>query len=219
MILKAPFRSPYSLNVTQEYGNTSFNAWYRANGIDAPYHNGIDIAFDIGSNLCSIHTYGTECLCPFNEAKVVKVTWDCPTSTKGNGVTIEYKIDENTCYQVVFWHAGEIKVKLGDKLKEGDIICYIGNSGLVSPKPTEGDPWAGAHCHLRVIKYFYNGVYWVTNGDMNPRTLFDFTQWHSGEDTGFFHDIWVLTKFLATESGRYVMSWFRSKEKILKNEY
>jgi murein DD-endopeptidase MepM/ murein hydrolase activator NlpD len=209
--MKAPFRSPYKLCVTQEYGNTSFNAWYKDNGINCPFHSGIDIVFD-GGVLQSLHTYGTECVCPFNEAKVVKVTWDTPTSTKGNGVTIEYQIDPLTSYQVIFWHTGEIKVKVGDKIKLGDVICYIGNSGLVSPKPTEGDPWAGAHCHLRVIKYTYNGVYWVTNGDMNPRTLFDFTEWYNGTDMGFGHDLWVLTKFLATASGRWVVSWFKNKK-------
>ena len=213
--MKSPFRSPTAPQVTQEWGNTSNNAWYKANGIDIPFHNGIDVVSGDAKQ-----TYGTECICPFETAKVVKVTWDSPTSTKGNGVTIESNDINGVKYQVVFWHTGEIVVKLGQDLKLGDVICYVGNSGLCNPSPDALHPWNGAHCHLMLFKYvmtkmsngsqyvlqdYNNGVY----GSRNPRELFDFTQWTLGTDTGLAHDAWVLKQYINGLSGENLVKYLK----------
>lgn len=209
-MIKAPFRSPYQLKVEQEFGNTSNNVWYNAHGIFSVGHNGIDITFGNAKQ-----TYGTECVCPFDNAKVVKVSWDSPTSTKGNGITIESSPINGVVYQVVFWHTGEIAVKLGQDLKLGDVVCYIGNSGLVDPAPSAIYPWNGSHCHLMLFKKTWNGTFWVykslgtIDGAINPRELFDFTQWYSGIDTGLAHDGWVLKDYLSLLSPSNIVKYLK----------
>jgi hypothetical protein len=213
--MKAPFKSPYQLRVTQEYGNTSNNTWYLANGITAPFHNGIDICFGT-----PIQTYGTPCICPFDKAKVVKLTFDTPLSAKGNGITIESYPVDGVVYQVVFWHTGEINVIIGQELKLGDVVCYIGNSGLVNPQPDINNPYNGSHCHLMLFKYVWtikqngslyelqdenNGV----NGARNPRELFDFTQWTVSNDTGLEHDIFPILPYVK-QQGNNIMNWLRN---------
>lgn len=44
-------------------------------------------------------------------------------------------------------HLSKVYVKKGDYVKEGQIICKSGNSGLVRPKPTPQNPKAGRHTH------------------------------------------------------------------------
>lgn len=214
-MLLPPFRTSNKLSVTQEYGNKSLNSWYVANGVSAPFHNGTDVVF--GDNL---QTYGTECINPFDKATVVKVTWDSPTSTKGNGVTIQSEDINGSIYQVVFWHTGEIAVKIGQQLKKGDVICYVGNSGLCNPKPTEKEPWGGSHCHLMLFENKFtklpNGSQYVpvdsnngVGGALNPRLLFDFSKCEVGKDTGFEHDYGVLTSWIDKFS--WVKDFFKSK--------
>jgi murein DD-endopeptidase MepM/ murein hydrolase activator NlpD len=172
--MKLPILSPRKPFVSQTYGNTSNNAWYLANGITAPFHQGVD--FVCGSN---VQTYGTPLVCPFDSAKVVKLTWDNSMSTKGNGVTIEAKILDIT-FQLVLWHTGEINVKIGQILKEKDIICYIGNSGLCSPKPTPENPYGGSHLHLML---------YMKGKLIDPMIFFNKDEWYLGVDSGMEHDI------------------------------
>jgi len=214
--MKAPFRSPISPTVTQEFGNKSNNAWYASKGVIIPFHNGVDVCFGDPKQ-----TYGTECVCPFEKAKVVKVTWDSPTSTKGNGVTIESSDVNGVIYQVVFWHTAEIVVKVNQELKLGDVICYIGNTGICFPSPSMEYPWNGSHSHLMLFKYVWatrpNGSMYVlqdsdngVGGAIDPRLLFDFTQWFKGKDTdGFSHDGWVLTQYLKYLSGQKLVDYLK----------
>ena len=222
-MLLPPFRTSNKLIVSQEYGNTSYNSWYLANGVTAPFHNGIDVVF--GDNL---QTYGTECVCPFDNAKVVKVTWESPTATKGNGVTIESSDIDGKVYQLVFWHTGEIAVKIGQQLKKGDVVCYVGNSGLCGSSKNgvvviadrEKEPWAGSHCHLMLFQYDKvtkaNGTQYVmkdssngVGGALNPRLLFDFSKCEVGKDTGFEHDYGVLTSWI--NKFPWVKDFFKNK--------
>ena len=173
-MLKLPIKSPQVPFLTQAYGDKSRVAWYIANGINITEHNGAD--FITGD---SVATYGTPLVCPFKTAKVVKISFDTPMATKGNGVTIEGRVGDDKI-QVVLWHTGEVSLHLGDKIKEGDIICYIGNSGLCSPAPTAEYPYNGSHLHLMIFK---NGIL----GD--PATVFDFKTWYLGEDSGHVHDV------------------------------
>ena len=166
---KLPIKSPSKPIITQVFGNSSNNDWYRANGIFTD-HNGVD--FITGN---AIQTYGTPLVCPFPEAKVIKIVWDSPMTTKGNGITIK-----SGNLQIVLWHTGEIKVKLNQKLKEGDVVCYIGNSGLCRPAPTTARPYDGSHLHFMLF---------VDNVLTDPLTKFDASQWYLGEDSGLAHDM------------------------------
>jgi len=173
-MLKLPIKCPQVPYLTQAYGNKSSVPWYIANGLNLTEHNGAD--FITGD---SVATYGTPLVCPFETAKVVKVTFDTPMSTKGNGVTIEGRVGDDKI-QVVLWHTGEVALRRGDKIKEGDIICYIGNSGLCRPAPTAEYPYNGSHLHLMIFK---NGIL----GD--PATIFDFKTWYLGDYGNHVHDI------------------------------
>lgn len=193
---KLPIKTNKSVRCTQPYGNTDNNAWYASNGVNFPHHNGGDF---IIASPSAIDTYGTALVCPFPTATVVKITWDTPTTTKGNGVTIETNVD-GKIYQMVLWHTGEIVVTLGQKLKEGDLICYIGNSGLCLPAPTKDNPYLGSHLHLMMFEWA--GTAWkdINNGvggAQDPANYFDYNTWYvTTEDTGYEHDKWPLINAL-----------------------
>lgn len=161
------------------YGDTSNLAWYIANGLNISYHNGTD--FVIGD---SIQTYGTKLVCPFPQSYLSQKWWDIPMSSKGNGIQISWE-EGTDRYNVRFWHCSEIVTKLS--YKEGEVIGYIGNSGLVKPAPAPQSPFAGAHLHLMVYK---NGVL------IDPLEIFDKDQWFLSDDTGLEKDLppffWVV---------------------------
>lgn len=226
-MFKLPIKSLVRPTITQLYGNTSFNAWYASQGIKSPYHNGVDIG--IGT---SRETYGTPVVCPFKEAEVYNVIFDNPISTKGNGVYIQ-AIEGQIMYRMIAWHTGEIAVKVGDKIKEGDIICYIGNSGLCGSIQPDGtvknadlskDPWAGAHLHLMLSVYIKdalgnwnileenNGV----NGWIDPLRYFDSTKWYIGEEENKYkHDLPPFTQIMKgmgiVEALKFILKYFTIK--------
>lgn len=162
--------------ITQFFGNTSLNAWYQANGITAPAHNAID--FTLGSDT---QTYGTAFVCPFPTARVTKIWWDDPMSTKGNGLQIVF--DDLT---VLIWHLSGIETTKG-QVSFGQTLGYLGNAGLVRPEPTPANPFAGSHGHLSVKK---NGK------DIDPLDVFDLNNLIVGADTGLDKDlpplVWVV---------------------------
>lgn len=216
-MFKLPIRTNKQPYLTQKYANTSNNAWYASNGVNFPFHNGQDWVI---ASPTAQDTYGTALVCPFDKATVVKVTWDSPTSTKGNGVTIETN-QNGKILQVVLWHTSEVTVKVGQVLKEGDVICYIGNSGLCSPKPTKDTPFAGSHLHLMVFEWDNllncwkdkdNGV----GGAQDPGNYFDYQWYHTDSDTGYEHDKWVITEYLKgmdiVSALKYVMKFFTIKK-------
>ena len=199
---KLPLKSPIKPTITQLYGNTSLNAWYSANGIKNAFHNGVDIC--CGNN---VQSYGTPMVCPFPEGGYVdEIVYESPMTTKGNGVYIKSNLVNNTQYKLILWHTGEIVVKKGQQLKEGDIICYMGNSGLVNPPPTTDNPYAGTHLHFGCYK-ITNGQYVYNNptilGETDPLLYFDKNQWYLGEDSGYAHDmnplIWMWSKLGITD--------------------
>ena len=75
--------------------------------------------------------------------------WDGRTTTGmqsyGNMIRIKHTDYKSKTLQTRYAHLSSINVKVGDKVKEGDIIGYTGASGNVF----------GAHLHFEVI---YNGV-------------------------------------------------------------
>lgn len=103
-------------------------------------HTGIDISAPHGTPI-----YAT------GNGKVVE------TSGGGNGYGISVVINHGFGYQTRYAHMSRMTVRMGQKVKRGDLIGYVGNTGLsVAP-----------HCHYEVIKdgqrvnpvhYFFNDL-------------------------------------------------------------
>lgn len=73
----------------------------------------------------------------------------------GNNVYINHGDGVYTRYA----HCSSIVVSAGQEVKQGQIIAYVGNTGNVSPRPSESNPHAGAHLHFEV---------WVNGTRVNP---------------------------------------------------
>lgn len=173
--------------ITQAYGDKSRVDWYKANGINISEHNGTDIVISGGKEM----TYGTKIVNPFpSNAFLSRSWWEHPMSTKGNGIEIGWN-ENKDYYRMLAWHCSEICLG-GGIYKPEETIGYIGNSGLVDPKPTPSCPFCGSHIHLMVYK----------NGELiDPMTIFDITKWFVAEaDTPVDKDVpplyWVVTNFI-----------------------
>lgn len=55
-------------------------------------------------------------------------------------------------YSVLYAHLSEVFVEVGNKVKYGEKIARMGNTGHVIPKPTNEKPNAGTHLHLSVVE-------------------------------------------------------------------
>ncbi|MDF1611430.1 M23 family metallopeptidase [Stygiobacter electus] len=91
-------------------------------------HNGIDIITDIG----------TKVFAP-GGGTVTDIGWK-----SGYGLTLE--IDHGFGYKTLYAHLDKTVVKVGQKIKRGDLIAYSGNSGRLT---------SGPHLHYEV---HHNGV-------------------------------------------------------------
>jgi murein DD-endopeptidase MepM/ murein hydrolase activator NlpD len=61
---------------------------------------------------------------------------------EGNGYGIHVVINHGYGYQTLYGHMSRVKVKPGQKVKRGEVIGYVGNTGTSS----------GPHVHYEVIK-------------------------------------------------------------------
>ncbi len=106
-------------------------------------HTGIDFTAPIGT---SIQTTG--------EGRVVRI------ENKSSGYGRSVLIDHGFGYKTLYAHMQTISIKLGQKLKKGEIIGTIGNSGLST----------GPHCHYEV--WFHekpvNPIHYCMDG-LSPR--------------------------------------------------
>jgi hypothetical protein len=212
MKYKFPIQCPHnhSLLLQQSYGEAKNIEWYKKNGIDIPFHNGVDIT--ITPDPSKLVTYGAACVAPFNCRKV-KTTWDSPLSTKGNGITLQsdpfIENGKEIILQIVFWHLSGI---VDDQyFKEGEIVGYIGNSGAVSPAPTPECPYCGAHLHFMLFE-FHDGMLTHANngvkGAIDPFTRFDINSPYIGE-TDVAKDLppvmWAFEKRGLTENWQKIV--------------
>ena len=145
---------------SQKYADTSKVKWYHDNGINILFHNGGDYILKWGGKT----TYGSELIAVF-DGTIVKNTFDFPMSTKGNGLTLESDpfVDDDgikKIIQVVYWHNSKNVITAG-RVKKGETIALVGNSGLVDPKPTFTQPFNGAHVHFMVFVYHWINNVWV----------------------------------------------------------
>ena len=62
-------------------------------------------------------------------------------------------IDHGNGYRTYYAHLKSKTVSAGDKVVQGQVIGYSGNTGRVSPAPTASNPYAGTHLHFEIRKY------------------------------------------------------------------
>ncbi len=84
--------------------------WRTLNG-KREHHNGIDIPASKGTNI-----YAS------NSGKVITATWHY---SYGNYVIIDHGGGKATLYA----HASKLNCKVGDQVKQGDVIAYVGTTG------------------------------------------------------------------------------------------
>ena len=119
-----------------------------------PGHNGVDYRFPLSAK----HGYG-EPVCAAHDGKVVKIFSDFPNKTQGTGIYLHKIIHTEFPERImesIYWHLSDVDVKVGDEVKQGEIIGKIGNTGYVFPLPTEDDPWLGSHLHF-ALRFYKNG--------------------------------------------------------------
>lgn len=187
MKLLSPLKRHSGLRVvlTQPYGNTSNNLWYRERGIEIPFHNGLDLVLS-GTPM---QTYGSELVACF-DGHIVKRTYESPMSTKGNGITFESDVikesDGQYIYQAVYWHLSELAV--GTNFKRGETLGYVGNSGVVFPEPKVTCVHCGSHVHFMLFVYkLIEGAWSLQNnangvgGAIDPLYYIDDLQGEEGE--------------------------------------
>lgn len=59
-------------------------------------------------------------------------------------------IDHGGGYSTLYAHTSQILVSEGQKVKRGDTIALVGNTGWVIPGPTADNPYKGAHVHFEI---------------------------------------------------------------------
>ena len=119
--------------ITQGYGATAFARKMYASG----FHNGVDLGAPVGTPI-----YASEdgvVLAATNQDKY------CYKGAYGRFVAIKHYMGLTTLYA----HMSLFVVKQGDSVKRGDLIGYVGNSGLAT----------GAHLHFGLYdsETFYIG--------------------------------------------------------------
>lgn len=126
-----------------QYSNVYISAgWY-----GYPNHKGIDFCTKGATG----NTYGKE-IRAAADGKVLSAEYH---SSWGNNVFIDHGNGVCTRYA----HCSKMLVKKGDTVKQGQVIAIVGNTGNVSPAPTEANPHAGAHLHFEV---------WINGTRVNP---------------------------------------------------
>ncbi|CAM2936430.1 M23 family metallopeptidase [Helicobacter burdigaliensis] len=117
-----PFSLPMESKITSSFGNARI-----FNGAIKSYHSGTDFRAKIGTPIKAI-----------NDGVVVIAK---NRFLAGDSVVI----DHGEGIYSMYYHCSALKVKVGDKIKQGDLIALSGNSGRVS----------GPHLHFGIM---VNGV-------------------------------------------------------------
>lgn len=78
------------------------------------------------------------------DGTVIKAVYQ--STSYGNHVIIDHGNGLSTLYA----HMSTMNVSVGDKVKQGQNIGTVGNTGKCIPRPTAANPAGGAHLHLEV---------------------------------------------------------------------
>jgi hypothetical protein len=169
-------------------------------------------------------TYGAKLVCPIKEAVVIQEDWREKTvgmygqeAPMGGWVDIRGYFDETRDIILHFQHNCANKVKLGDKVVEGQVVGNMGNAGQCVPIPTADYPADGTHCHFTM--YLIERKQYANAIRVNPMDYFDFTKWYEGSDSEKELDYriigWGLNKKGFTENWQkivYLMKrWWNGK--------
>lgn len=137
-----PFRLPVEAAISSVFGTRrSYNG-----GPYNSYHEGVD--FDVGA--------GAAVYAPADGVVVLAE----PLAVRGNAVVIDHGWGVLTGY----WHLSRIEVTVGQRVRTGDIIGRVGNTGLSTGAHLHWDFWVGG---INV-----NGLRWTTMD--GPATLYGF---------------------------------------------
>ena len=154
----------YPYFVGQQFGNTTMNSYYQANGVNFLGHNGLDLAAMHGQPVYASHD------------GVCSIEVD---SKQGHGVvlttnnTFDYKGGQ-AFFKTIYWHLiDNIPVTNGQQVKCGDIIGYADNTGLST----------GDHLHFG-LKPMSSTMQNIENdngyyGAIDPAPYFDGTYAHA----------------------------------------
>lgn len=186
-----PFRIPValpagqSIAITQPYGPTSNPIEPAGPNGEPHFHYGVDL---VGGD--SHHTYGLAVVCPFPAAGNYSEEFTAPMGDRGNYHTIFYTDPSNVQWHMMAYHLSDVVDH--SPYSEGDAIGHIGNTGMVEPKPSLVNPYAGAHLHLEL---FRNGV------RVDPLLYFDTLNPYRDGPTPIALEMppaeWVVQKILA----------------------
>ena len=148
VIIKGKYKFPVGnfYTITQFYSNT---------------HKAIDIAANYGSNIYSISD---------GEVIIKKdgcIVGDLSCNGKGGNYVVIKHTDN--LYYSVYMHLKSIRVKQNDKVSQGDIIGYMGNTGNVEPIPDNLLSKNGTHLHFVI----YENNPFVSGNEIDPSYFFD----------------------------------------------
>lgn len=121
---------PHTRNVTSGFNPTRKHP---ITGLITP-HNGADITEggDYGSDIVS-----------YRSGKVVHAEY---TGSAGNMVQVEHGNGMTSVYM----HLSVISVQNGQEIEVGNKVGEMGNTGGVSPAPTDAEPHNGTHLHFEI---------------------------------------------------------------------
>lgn len=116
--------------LTQRYGNTGFTS------LGYSFHNGIDIAAPAGEPI-------------YAAADGIVLYTDSSDTAYGNWVAIKHSLKDGTVNIITLYgHMRSYKVSPGQKVSQGDVIGYEGNTGNTTKKLY--GPERGYHIHFGV---------------------------------------------------------------------
>lgn len=133
-------------------------------------HNGVDLVAPHGTPMVAIQ-----------DATVVSVKTD-PTGY-GRHVRILTTSKNGVCNEWTYGHCDEIFVKVRDKVKEGDRIATMGNTGFVVSGQTpfwKFNPFAGTHLHLGLRKVKRDPKGWSYPDSKIKISVPDYTNGYKG---------------------------------------
>lgn len=149
MKLQPPIKNfRWNINISQLFG---VNAELYQSKFGIPAHNGLDcvVHYKEDGSFDSKRGYGTPVLAAHNGV-VEKIGYDVPHKQRGNSIQV---IDESGQFSTVYLHLSGFQCNIGDKVKEGQTIGLLGNSGYTIPRSTEANPFLGSHLHFSVIDH------------------------------------------------------------------
>ena len=140
---KLPIQVPdvSQIRVTQRYGRSSFAIEPKGPNGEPHFHYGLDIA-----RRTPMETYGTAVIMPFPHAELVNYVDPLPGTNGQRFATFRYVSPAGTQFDLVLVHLSAIVFRAS--YTQGDVVGYVGNSGLVSPTPQIATPFAGSHLHI-----------------------------------------------------------------------